>query len=141
MNESISIWNNEGQPSLRSDDRQQAAQHSQGTPMTPGSEYPGHAQSGSWATPAGYPPPMSGYGVDVYGRPLSDKSKITAGLLEILLGSFGAGRFYLGYTGIGIAQIAAVWLTCGFASIWTLIDGIMMLTGKVPDARGLTLRD
>jgi TM2 domain-containing membrane protein YozV len=79
--------------------------------------------------------------VDAYGRPLSDKSKLTAGLLEIFLGSFGVGRFYLGYTGIGVAQIAATWLTCGIGGIWPLIDGIMMLTGKVPDAEGRILRE
>jgi TM2 domain-containing membrane protein YozV len=86
--------------------------------------------------------PGAPYGVDpMTGMPLSDKSKMTAGLLQIFLGTFGAGRFYLGYTGLGIAQIAVVWLTCGFGSIWTLIDGIMMLTGKVPDAQGRPLRD
>jgi TM2 domain-containing membrane protein YozV len=79
--------------------------------------------------------------VDAYGRPLSDKSKLTAGLLEIFLGAFGVGRFYLGYTGIGIAQIAVTWLTCGIGGIWPLIDGIMMITGKVPDAEGRTLRE
>jgi TM2 domain-containing membrane protein YozV len=79
--------------------------------------------------------------VDAYGRPLSDKSKLTAGLLQILLGSFGVGRFYLGYTGIGIAQIAVTWLTCGLGGIWPLIDGIMIITGKVPDAEGRTLRE
>ncbi|WP_372458073.1 TM2 domain-containing protein [Mycobacterium fragae] len=79
--------------------------------------------------------------MDAYGRPLSDKSKLTAGLLEIFLGSFGVGRFYLGYTGIGVAQIAATWLTCGIGGIWPLIDGIMMLTGKVPDAEGRILRE
>jgi TM2 domain-containing membrane protein YozV len=93
--------------------------------------------------PAPYGPPGApyGYGFDAYGRPLSDKSKLTAGLLEIFLGSFGVGRFYLGYTGIGIAQIAVTWLTCGLGGIWPLIDGIMMLTGKVPDAEGRTLRE
>jgi TM2 domain-containing membrane protein YozV len=90
-----------------------------------------------------YPGPQPGaaYGVDAYGRPLSDKSKLTAGLLQILLGSFGVGRFYLGYTGIGIAQIAVTWLTCGLGGIWPLIDGIMIITGKVPDAEGRTLRE
>lgn len=98
----------------------------------------------------GYPPASGGYPVAQpghpapYGQPAygwSDKSKTTAGLLQILLGSFGVGRFYLGYTGLGIAQIAVVWLTCGLGGIWTLIDGIMMLTGKVPDAQGRPLRD
>ncbi|MGB6207444.1 TM2 domain-containing protein [Mycobacterium sp.] len=81
------------------------------------------------------------HGVDAYGRPLSDKSKAAGGLLGILLGGFGAGRFYLGYTGIGIAQIAATWLTFGIGGIWPLIDGIMILVGKVPDAQGRPLRD
>ena len=64
-----------------------------------------------------------------------------AGLLEIFLGSFGVGRFYLGYTGLGIAQIAVVWLTCGLGAIWPLIDGIMMLLGKVPDSDNRPLID
>jgi hypothetical protein len=31
--------------------------------------------------------------------------------------------------------------TCGGLGIWALIDGIMMLMGKVPDAQGRPLRD
>ena len=82
------------------------------------------------------------YGIDpITGMPFSDKSKMTAGLLQIFLGSFGVGRFYTGYTGIAIAQIAVTWLTCGVGAIWPLIDGIMMLTGKVTDAQGRPLRD
>ena len=38
---------------------------------------------------------------------VENKSKLVAGLLQIFLGSFGAGRFYLGYTGMAIGQIAA----------------------------------
>jgi TM2 domain-containing membrane protein YozV len=82
------------------------------------------------------------YGIDpVSGMPYSDKQKMTAGLLGIFLGSCGVGRFYLGYTGLGIAQICVSWFTCGFGTIWPLIDGIMILTGKVPDAQGRPLRD
>jgi TM2 domain-containing membrane protein YozV len=81
------------------------------------------------------------YGVDAYGRPLSDKSKLAAGLLQIFLGAFGVGRFYLGYTTIGLLQILVTWLTCGVGGIWPLIDGIMILVGQVPDAQGRTLRD
>ena len=70
------------------------------------------------------------------------KSKLVAGLLQIFLGSFGVGRFYLGYVGIGIAQILVTWLTCGFGAIWPLIDGIMILTGSVKtDANGNPLSD
>lgn len=82
------------------------------------------------------------YGVDpMTGMPYSDKSKMVAGMLQILLGSFGVGRFYTGHTGIAIAQIAVTWLTCGAGALWPLIDGILMLMGKVPDAQGRPLRD
>jgi hypothetical protein len=85
--------------------------------------------------------PTAPYGRDPQGQPYSDKTKLVAGLLGIFLGSFGVGRFYLGYTKIGIGQIAATWLTCGLGGLWPLIDAIMMLTGKVPDAQGRPLRD
>ncbi|MBW0012757.1 NINE protein [Mycobacterium sp.] len=91
--------------------------------------------------PAVAPYGAAPYGLDAYGRPLSDKSKLTAGLLQILLGSFGVGRFYLGYTTIGILQIVVTWLTCGLGAVWPLIDGIMIITGKVPDAQGRTLSE
>ena len=42
---------------------------------------------------------------------------------------------------LGIAQIAVTWLTCGIGGLWPLIDAIMILTGKVPDAQGRPLRD
>lgn len=95
------------------------------------------AAAGSGVAPYGGAP----FGVDPYGRPLSDKSKLLAGLLQIFVGSFGVGRFYLGYTNIGIAQIAVSWLTCGIGAVWPLIDGIMILVGKVPDSEGRPLRD
>jgi hypothetical protein len=93
------------------------------------------------ATSGAAPYGGAAYGVDAYGRPLSDKSKLTAGLLQIFLGGFGVGRFYLGYTNIGVLQILATWLTCGFGALWPLIDGVMILVGNVPDAQGRTLRD
>ena len=76
------------------------------------------------------------------------KSKITAGLLGIFLGCLGIHRFYLGYTGIGLAQIlmtlVGAWFTCGLsavaAGIWGLIDGILILTGALDrDADGRSL--
>ena len=82
-------------------------------------------------------------GGDPYGGPaLSDKSKLAAGLLQLFLGGFGVGRFYLGYIGIGFAQLAITIFTVGLAGwIWPLIDAILILTGKVTDAQGRTLRD
>ncbi len=116
-------------------------------PPPPGGPPPGGYGApppGAYGAPA--PPGMAQanapYGIDpVTGMPYSDKQKMTAGLLQLFLGSFGVGRFYLGYTGLGIAQIAVTWLTCGLGAVWPLIDGVMILTGKVPDAQGRPLRD
>ncbi|GAA0913677.1 hypothetical protein Vau01_027700 [Virgisporangium aurantiacum] len=83
-----------------------------------------------------YPPAGGGYAGQV-----SDKSKLVAGLLGILLGGFGAGRFYTGHTGMAIGQIAATWLTCGLGGLWPLIDGIMILVKGGTDAQGRILRD
>lgn len=90
----------------------------------------------------GGPMQQAPFGVDpMTGMPFSDKSKMVAGLLNILLpfiGICGVGRFYTGHIGLGVAQFLLGWLTCG---IWPLIDGILMLMGKVPDAQGRPLRD
>ncbi|MGC4961974.1 TM2 domain-containing protein [Gordonia sp. DT218] len=104
---------------------------------------------------AGYPgmDPWAPYGRDpVTGLPFSDKSKVVAGLLQIFLGSFGVGRFYLGDNQTGGIQLGLTiigWITAIFlvgflillgVGIWALIDGIMMLTGSVRDKNGLPLR-
>jgi TM2 domain len=94
------------------------------------------AEPGWWLASDGlwYPPEAGGYGAG----PL--KSKVTAGLLGIFLGGFGVHRFYLGYTGIGIAQIAVTIVTCGFGALWGLIEGILILTGSInTDAAGRPL--
>jgi TM2 domain-containing membrane protein YozV len=69
----------------------------------------------------------------------SDKSKVTAGILGILLGFFGAGRFYTGHTKIGVLQLVVSILTCGIGSLWGLIDGIMVLVQGGTDAQGRPL--
>lgn len=122
-----------------------------GFPPPPGyQQQPGYPPPGYQPQPAygGYPgaqygvDPMAPYGRHpVTGEPFSDRSKLTAGLLGILLGAFGAGRFYLNQPGMAVAQIAVTWLTCGIGGIWPLIDGIMMLTGSVRDQHGRPLRD
>jgi len=88
----------------------------------------------------GYPPaqvplyqPMPGY---------EQKSKLAAGLLGIFLGGFGVGRFYLGYTNLGVAQLLVSVFTLGIGGLWGFIDGIMILTGSVQvDGKGVPLRD
>ena len=70
------------------------------------------------------------------------KSKLAAGLLGIFLGGFGIHRFYLGYVGIGIAQIAVTLVTCGAGGIWGFIEGILILTGSInTDAKGQPLKE
>lgn len=72
--------------------------------------------------------------------PFENKSKLIAGLLGIFLGFFGAGRFYLGYSKIGMYQFLVSLFTFGLGSAWGLVDGIMILAGCVKtDARGVTL--
>jgi TM2 domain-containing membrane protein YozV len=83
------------------------------------------------------------YGVDPKtGLPYSDKQKMLAGILQllpvvILFG--GIGRLYAGHTGIGVAQLI---LSCtGIGSIWSIIDGILILVSDdAKDANGLPLR-
>lgn len=72
---------------------------------------------------------------------LSGKSKMTAGLLGLLLGGFGVHRFYLGNVGIGIAQIAVTLITCGAGALWGFIEGILILAGEWKDKDGNPLRD
>ena len=63
------------------------------------------------------------------------KSYVTAVLLSFFLGVLGIDRFYLGYTGLGIAKL----LTFGGLGIWALIDFIMIIVRKVPAADGSAL--
>ena len=71
------------------------------------------------------------------------KSKLIAGLLGIFVGSLGVHRFYLGYTGIGIAQIIVTFATCGIGAFWGLIEGILILVGSTitTDADGQSLKE
>ena len=50
-----------------------------------------------------------------------------AALLAILIGSLGVQYFYLGKTGAGLITIGLSLITCGFWSVVTLIQGILML--------------
>ncbi|OBJ68280.1 TM2 domain-containing protein [Mycobacterium sp. 1274756.6] len=121
--------------------------------MTTPHHDPFSEQSGAaYPPPSGYPPPNyppqyspanygAPFGVDAHGAAYSEKSKIAAGLLQIFLGSFGVGRFYLGHIGMGIAQLLVTTLTFGVLGwIWGVVDGILILTGRVHDAQGRPLR-
>lgn len=63
------------------------------------------------------------------------KSKTTALILSILLGSIGVDRFYLGYIGTGVLKL----LLGGGIGIWWIIDIVMIATGKLKAADGSEL--
>ena len=65
----------------------------------------------------------------------SEKSYIAAMILAWFLGVFGVDRFYLGYTGIGLAKL----FTFGGLGIWAFIDFILIALRRVPDRQGKPL--
>jgi TM2 domain-containing membrane protein YozV len=108
-------------------------------PPPPSPGYAGYTQPGL---------PPGAYGVSsqapyglhpVTGIPYSDKSKIVAGLLNILI-PIGIGRFYIGDTKLGVLQLVVAIVTCGIGTLWSLIDGIIILATDSKDAQGYMLR-
>ena len=116
----------------------------------------GDASGAQAQPPPGYSPPSGAYGAAPqggfqppaqgayaspaqapYGPPgVSDKDFLTTLLLSIFLGGLGVDRFYLGYTGLGVAKL----LTLGGCGIWSIIDIILIATSKLPDAQGRPLK-
>jgi TM2 domain-containing membrane protein YozV len=103
--------------------------------------------------PAGYIDPAAPYGRDpATGEPLSDKSALAAGLMQLFLGWFGVGRFYIGSTTVGVLQLVSTlvsvmlsvvligFFTMFVVAVWVFIDAIMMFTGAVKDGQGRKLR-
>jgi hypothetical protein len=90
------------------------------------------------------------------GEPLSDRSGVVAGVLQLLLGWVGAGRLYTGHVAIALAQLGVVWMVamlmvCGLSSpefwalgwlglTWPTVDGIILLCGGQRDSQGRRLR-
>ena len=69
---------------------------------------------------------------------MKQKSRLIAGLLGLMAGGVGAGRFYLGYYKVGIFQLLLNVLTLGIlGTLWGFYDGILILLGKVKfDGKG-----
>ena len=66
----------------------------------------------------------------------SEKEFVPTLILCLLLGGFGAHRFYVGKVGTALLMI----LTLGGFGLWTLIDFIMILTGGFKDKEGRDLQ-
>jgi TM2 domain-containing membrane protein YozV len=116
-----------------------------GSPQPPPGYPPGYPPPyPQYPSPAPYFDPAAPYGRHpVTGEPFSDKSKIVAGLLQLisLVGIGGIGRLYMGDIGIGVAQLLVGWFTCGIGLIWSIVDAVLIMTDKVRDPQGRPLRD
>ncbi|HEV7976024.1 DUF1707 domain-containing protein [Amycolatopsis sp.] len=88
-----------------------------------------------------YPQPYQPYAqpVPYFEQPMSDKSKVTAGVLQLVF-PFGVGRFYTGDAGTGVAQLLVTIFTCGLGAIWSWIDGIILLANGGTDSTGRRLQ-
>lgn len=72
----------------------------------------------------------------------SPKSRLAALLFALILGAFGAHRFYVGKYGTGIA-IFVLFVSVIFAPIaliWVLIDTIFIIAGNFTDKDDLELK-
>lgn len=69
------------------------------------------------------------------------KNHYLAGALGLLFGAIGIHRFYLGFYGLGIAQIVVTYLTGGFGVVWGFVEAILLLGGQInKDAKGRPLK-
>ena len=76
----------------------------------------------------------------------TQRSRMAAGVLAILLGTYGVHSFYLGNTSRGLLQLLISLLTCGlgaiFIMIWGILEGVKLLDGRInTDANGVFLKD
>ena len=79
---------------------------------------------------------------------ISERSRLTATLLAVTLGQFGAHRFYAGRTETALSMLALAipsWLTPWYPVgwffvltlvVWILIDSVLVISGQMEDAQG-----
>ncbi|BDZ42309.1 hypothetical protein GCM10025865_16080 [Paraoerskovia sediminicola] len=138
----------------------QAGQHGQSGQAGP---Y-GPAQHNGPAHPYAHSPYAQGpygvttpIGVDPYGRPVyapvvAQKSRVATLLFALFLGGLGIHRFYLGFSGVGVAWLLVALLVGPFMflipnlllSVWAVVEGILFATARSGyfsvDRRGIPLR-
>lgn len=129
-------------------------QYSYGTPpQQPYGTVPPQYQEGQYQQQSYYPPqPPQPTHYTVPPMGYQQKSRLAAGLLGIMFGTFGVHNFYLGFQTKAIIQLvvalAGGLITCGVATvamaIWGLIEGIQILSShpsKLYDGNNVILRD
>lgn len=107
----------------------------------------------SYQQPVQYNQPMAQK--PLYNTPpagYTQKSRLAAGLLALILGSLGIHNYYLGFNTRATIQLVVSLvggiLTCGLATagiaIWGFVEGILILSGSgahMYDGNGVILRD
>ena len=90
---------------------------------------PGYGAAPEYGQQAAYGP-YPGYGPPAY----QGKSKVAAGVLALLTGTFGIHNFYLGHTNKALIQLLCSLLSCGILAIpigiWSFVEGILILTAR-----------
>ncbi len=106
---------------------------------------------------APYQPQQQNY-KPLYNTPpagYQQKSRLAAGILAILLGTYGVHNYYLGYNTRGTIQLvvalAGGLITCGVATaavgIWGFVEGILLFTAgpsnptRLYDGNGVIMKD
>lgn len=114
-------------------------------PPPPPGAFPPPADPYLYPPPGAYFDPAAPYGRHpLTGEPYSERSRILAGLLQLLglVGFVGFGRMYIGQVGFGIAQLLVGLITCGIgAVIWGIVDAVLIFSGSVRDDQNRPLRD
>ena len=128
------------------------------TPVDPYADYGRPASGPGYGAPPAGGPAFAATGPQGAPGPMypvvSQKSRVVAGILGLLLGSYGAHNFYLGYTNKAIIQlvltlvglvlslvIIGYFIVLGVA-IWALVEAIQIFTSSGDyhvDANGVPL--
>jgi TM2 domain-containing membrane protein YozV len=82
------------------------------------------------------PSPPGSY--DHEGEYVSDKNRLLALLLALLVGCFGIHRFYVGKTGTGVVMLLLDLTLIGFAvtGVWAMVDALFIAFGEFTDGNG-----